>query len=130
MFLARPWAWAAQNSNNRARMLEMQAYRFLAEGLLVLGGHIDPDEPRKNAQGLYRYTSNVVIAELLAFAQAFVDPTCANKCDLLERWAENAHLWVARDAEPKPNPRAASQYQLVLRNTKHALSRSDPRTRP
>ena len=122
--------WAKVNSNNRARMLEMQAYQFLANGLLVLGGHIDVDEPRKNEQGLYRYCSNEVIAELLDFALAFVDPTCANKCDLAERWQENAHLWVARDAEPKINPRAATQYQLVLRNSKNALSRSDPRLRP
>ena len=48
----------------------------------------------------------------------FAPPATYCRCDLLERWSENAQLWVARDAPAKPDPRAAPQYQLILRNSK------------
>ena len=35
----------------------------------------------------YRYCSNCVIAELVDFAIPMVRPSCANRCDLLERWS-------------------------------------------
>ena len=124
----RAWTWRC--INNRARFLELQAYEHFAQGLLILSTHLDPAERSHEFAHEYRYCSNCVIAELVDFALPMVRPSCANRCDLLERWSENAQLWDARDAPAKPDPRAAPQYQLILRNSKRGLSRTDPDTRP
>ena len=124
----REWTWRC--SNNRARLLDLQAYEHFAQGLLIISTYLDPAERSHELAHEYRYCSNCVIAKLVDFAIQIVRPSCANRCDLLDRWSENAQLWVARDAPVKPDPRAAPQYQLIFRNNKRGLSRTNPGTSP
>ena len=55
--------WIDRCSNNRARMLELQAYSHFAHGLLVLATHLDPAEQDHADANVYRYCSNAVIAD-------------------------------------------------------------------
>ena len=125
-------------STSRERLLILMAYEHLANGLLALATAVDPDEPRapthphateaeKRRAWRWRYCGNVNIAAQLRLGCAFAHPHVANKCDLLERWWENAQLWLARDAGERKI--GISAYSLALRNMKSALSRSDPAKR-
>ena len=113
----------------------MCAYQYLAYGCLALATAIDPEEPcaphhplaspeEQRAPWVWRYCNNACIAAQLAVGCHFADPQLANRCDLAERWWENAQLWLARDdGEQK---QGMSAYSLALRNMKSALSRSNP----
>ena len=86
----REWTWRC--NNNRARFLELQTHEHFAQGLLVLSTHLDPAERFHELAHEYRYCRNCAIAELMDFALPIVRPSCANRCDLLERWSDKSQL--------------------------------------
>ena len=81
----RSWTWRC--SNNRARFIELPAYEHFAHGLLILSTNLDTAERSHELAHEYRYCSNCAIAELVDFDLPLVRPSCANRCDLLERWS-------------------------------------------
>ena len=131
-------AYCFRQSTSRGRLLTIMAYQHLANGCLALATAIDPDEPcapnhpkatrsERDGPWTWRYCDNQRIAELLRLGCAFAHPELSNRCDLAERWWENAQLWLARDDGARKI--GMTVYSLALRNMKSALSRSDPNLR-